>query len=265
MSSTARTHKRAPRHEPSSPVLYKSLADDSTVPTHIRQLHKVAEEVTKHSFNAAWMPFLAQLQKALDAHQPELINVCRTSISWKAADHHKREAGFCPELDFDGMLTLRDWIDQDGPNGHAFSLAVMTTPIVGHVKEGREYSKSQDWHIWVLMTAHAPEVSNGKTLITFDSEVEPYHNQVRERNALTFEFSYVDYIRKNKAGHSKERVWQNVGPLTIRQSRPSGLRASRYLTKIAPTQLGPTPLMPIGDQLLVLSRASLLSAGIIYG
>ncbi|KAJ7787341.1 hypothetical protein B0H14DRAFT_2954320 [Mycena olivaceomarginata] len=202
MSSTARTHKRAPRREPSSPVLYKSLADNSTVPTHIRQLHKVAEEVTKHSFNAAWMPFLAQLQKALDAHKPELINVCRTPISWKDADHRKREAGFCPELYFDGMLTLRDWIDQDAPNGHAFSLAVMTTPIVGHVKVGREYSESQDWHIWVLMTTHAPEGSNRKTLITFDSEVEPYHNQAREWNALTFEFSY--------AGRSKERVWQNV-------------------------------------------------------
>ncbi|KAJ7854810.1 hypothetical protein B0H14DRAFT_752778 [Mycena olivaceomarginata] len=207
MSSTARTHKRAPRREPSSPVLYKSLVEDSTVPTHIRQLHKVAAEVTKHSFNAAWMPFLAQLQKALDAHQPELINVCRTPISWKDADHRKREAGFCPELDFDGMLRLRDWIDQDAPNGHAFSLSVMTTPIVSYVKEGREYSKSQDW---VLMTTHTPEGSNGKTLITFDSEVEPYRNQARERNALTFEFSYMDYIRKNKAGRSKERVWQNV-------------------------------------------------------
>ncbi|KAJ7828836.1 hypothetical protein B0H14DRAFT_3718354 [Mycena olivaceomarginata] len=31
-----------------------------------------------------------------------------------------------------------------------------------------------------------------------------------ERNALTFEFSYMDYIRKSKAGRSKERVWQNV-------------------------------------------------------
>jgi hypothetical protein len=191
-------------------VLYKSLTDDPTVPTDIRHLHEVAEEVTKHSFNAAWMPFLAQLQKALDAHQPELINVCPTPITWKDANHRSRKAGFYPELDFDGMMTLRDWIDQDAPNGHAFSLALMTTAIVGHVKEGREYSNSQDWHIWVLMTAHAPEGSKGKTLITFDSDVEPYHNQARERNALTFEFSYVDYIRKNKAGRSKERVWQNV-------------------------------------------------------
>jgi hypothetical protein len=58
--------------------------------------------------------------------------------------------------------------------------------------------------------AGAREGSNWKTLITFDSEGEPYHNQAGERSALTLEFSYVDYIRKNKAGRSKERVWQNV-------------------------------------------------------
>ncbi|KAJ7873024.1 hypothetical protein B0H13DRAFT_1895132 [Mycena leptocephala] len=51
-------------------------------------------------------------------------------------------------------------------------------------------------------------------------------------------------------------IHQSATSSADRQSRPSGLRASRYLTKIASTQLGPTPLMPIGDQLLVLSRAS---------
>jgi hypothetical protein len=49
--------------------------------------------------------------------------------------------------------------------------------------------------------------SKGKTLVTFDSDVKPHHNNSREREA---EYSYVQYIRQNKPGRSRERVWQNV-------------------------------------------------------
>ncbi|KAJ7937635.1 hypothetical protein B0H13DRAFT_1852270 [Mycena leptocephala] len=87
------------------------------------------------------------------------------------------------ELYFSSVWTPSGWFTDTHVDGNG------TSQILVHV-EGEK--------LWlVLMTAHAPEGSNGKTLITFDSEVEPYHNQARERNALTFEFSYVDYIRKS--------------------------------------------------------------------
>ncbi|KAJ7939142.1 hypothetical protein B0H13DRAFT_1850879 [Mycena leptocephala] len=178
-------------------------------PADIQALHDIAAELQKVSFNAAWMPFLAKYQEVLDVHQPRLMNVCPTPITWKDAQHCDREAGTFPEEDFTDMLTLRDWIDTDAPRGHAFSLAVMTTPIVGPVKYGREYMSSQDWHIWVLMTAHAPPGSKGKTLITYDSDVMPHHNKSREREALTFEYTYVQYIRGNKAGRLRA---ERVGP-----------------------------------------------------
>ncbi|KAJ7784810.1 hypothetical protein B0H14DRAFT_2630621 [Mycena olivaceomarginata] len=108
------------------------------------------------------------------------------------------------------MYTLSEWINTDAPRGRRFSLAVMTTPSMNPVRKTKAEWAKQDFHIWVLMTVHAPEGTNRKTLITYDTDVKPHHNESCERTSLGIKRKYVEYIRKHKAGREREQVWHNV-------------------------------------------------------
>jgi hypothetical protein len=55
-----------------------------------------------------------------------------------------------------------------------------------------------------------PAGSNGKTIVTYDTDVESHHNASRERKVLGVEYHYVQYIRDRKESRKRDRVWQNV-------------------------------------------------------
>ena len=124
------------------------------------------------------------------------------------------------------MFTLRRWMNTDAPRGCAFSLAVMTTPIVGPVKFGREFYEKQDQHVWVLMTLKVPTGLNGKTLIRFDSDVKLHHNASHEQEALTFEYSYVQYIHDNEPG-ARESTCGRMSPSPMDSLKRASVSASQ--------------------------------------
>ncbi|KAJ7939879.1 hypothetical protein B0H13DRAFT_1850088 [Mycena leptocephala] len=64
--------------------------------------------------------------------------------------------------------------------------------------------------MWVLMTAHVPPGSKGKTIVTYDTDVMEFHNQSREQQALGVEAGWMSFIRQTKPSHAHDRVWQNV-------------------------------------------------------
>ncbi|KAJ6583408.1 hypothetical protein DFH09DRAFT_1435806, partial [Mycena vulgaris] len=196
----------------------KAPAESTTPSRHrpavapdIQELQDLADELNKFSYDNEWCPFLSKLQEVLDHHQPGLMNVFPTPITWKDSKVQKMYAqAFVDhaDRDFTGMRTLKQWIDNDAARGHHFSLAVMTTPASNPVAVTREEYAKQPQHIWLLMTAHAPDGTNGKTIITYNTDVEKEHNESRERRSLGFEHSYVKYIRETP-GRSRDRVWQN--------------------------------------------------------
>lgn len=82
----------------------------------------------------------------------------------------------------------------------------MTTPSTRSAKISQAVKDGLPYHIWVLMTAHAPEGRNGKTIVTYDPDVEPFHNEARERTALGMEYKYVEFIQKIKPNRVRDRV-----------------------------------------------------------
>ncbi|KAJ6537134.1 hypothetical protein B0H19DRAFT_1079509 [Mycena capillaripes] len=224
MSSQPTPLRRSTRQIPIKPPtqslsLSPPVAGASRVPaqqptsTHadICELHAVAKRLTKHSVGSPeWEPFLAKLQEVLEHHQPGVFEVFSSPITWIDKDDYDKVARWLPDATFVGGSTLRRWIDTDASHGRKFSLAVMTTPpsyLVG--KETRQQWAARDHHIWVLLTAHAPPGSKGKTIITYDTDVEERHNQAREREALGAEYRYVQYIRRRNPSRANDRVWQN--------------------------------------------------------
>ncbi|KAJ7431567.1 hypothetical protein B0H11DRAFT_1941443 [Mycena galericulata] len=133
-------------------------------------MHAIADTLNPLSFNAAMVPFLAKFQEVMDNHHPGLMNVCPMPISWIDRPAQDRTTRDFPHLEFDGMYTLSHWVNRDAARGRRFSLAVMTTPTVGI--SGEEYT-DQAFHMWVLMTAHAPPRAKGKTLVMYDTDVLP--------------------------------------------------------------------------------------------
>jgi hypothetical protein len=49
----------------------------------------------------------------------------------------------------------------------------------------------------------------GKSIITYDMDVEERHNNEHERTMLGMEYRYVQYICNHKPSWKHDRVWQN--------------------------------------------------------
>ncbi|KAJ7938854.1 hypothetical protein B0H13DRAFT_1851032 [Mycena leptocephala] len=181
------------------------------VPDDIRELRLLLKKINKEVFSEHWPAFLPQLQLALDKHQPGLVNVWPNTIMWVDKDEYNRVSHWYPNVEFQHSATLQRWVDKDATHDHQYSLAVMTTPpsfLVG--QETREDWLKHKFHIWALLTAHAPKGMTGKSIITYDTDVKEFHNAARETTALGMEYRYVKYIRNHKHSRRHDRVWQNL-------------------------------------------------------
>ncbi|KAJ7226879.1 hypothetical protein GGX14DRAFT_627353 [Mycena pura] len=203
----------APTPPSAAPTRTRSRTEkEPPLPDDIREMHALSRKLDEYSLlSQNWRPFLLKLQETLDQHQPGLFNIWPEPIKWLDKKEHTKLAKWLPGIEFDYVHTLRRWVDTDAGHGKQFSLAVMTTPPAYRVgKEGRADWSQGKWHMWVLLTAHAPEGSNGKTIIIYDTDVEEYNNTSREHTAFGYQYRYVQYIRKNKTSRARDRVWQNV-------------------------------------------------------
>ncbi|KAJ7803560.1 hypothetical protein B0H14DRAFT_3487187 [Mycena olivaceomarginata] len=147
------------------------------VPDDIRELRLLVKKINKEVFSEHWSAFLAQLQLALDKHQPGLVNVWPHTIMWVDKDEYNRVSHWYPNIEFQHSATLQRWVDKDAAHDHQYSLAVMMTPpsfLVG--QETREDWLKHKFHIWALLTAHAPKGMTGKSIITYDTDVKEFHN-----------------------------------------------------------------------------------------
>ncbi|KAF8181979.1 hypothetical protein K438DRAFT_1937924 [Mycena galopus ATCC 62051] len=184
------------------------------IPDDIRELHRLAQACNKRETKmvVGHVELLEHLQRVLDHHHPGLMNVCPKPICWKDEADETREGSIYKGFgwNWDGTMTLKRWLDKDSAGGKKFSMAMMLTPSTHSAQRSHEEKRDLPFHIWLLMTAHAPPGHNGKAIITFDSDVEQHHNDGREGHALGMEYSYVEYIRKNRNGRRQNnRVWQN--------------------------------------------------------
>ncbi|KAJ7913830.1 hypothetical protein B0H13DRAFT_2325959 [Mycena leptocephala] len=176
----------------------------------IVELRSIAHKVDSNAFSEHWPEFLQKLQAALDLHQPGLVKVWHDTIIWFDSDNYQKNLKW-QRIPFDSARTLSRWVNSDSSaqHQHQYSLVVMTTPPFLPGKDNREDWNRKPYHMWALLTHHAPEGSQQKTIITFDSDVEPRHNDARQSTSLGMELRYVKYIRK-KPGRSRDRLWQNL-------------------------------------------------------
>ncbi|KAJ7256762.1 hypothetical protein C8J57DRAFT_1344236 [Mycena rebaudengoi] len=223
MSSTLR---RSTRLKAPAPAQSSSIASHDE-PEEIIELRALAAELTACSFNRAWCPFLEKLQEVLDIHQPRDFNIFPTPIFWKDATQRKQRAKYFEKqgFDFEGMKTLTDWVSSDKANGRRPSPAATTTPAHGAVTQTlADWAAEPTAHLWVLFTVHAPPNRKGKTIVTYDTDVEPHHNSAREKPALGFEHDWVQRVRR-KAGRENDPVWQN---LPVMGGNPGGHECFRF-------------------------------------
>ncbi|KAJ7432844.1 hypothetical protein B0H11DRAFT_1940021 [Mycena galericulata] len=199
---------RAPSHAKSHPRTPWLTCSTTGLSPELRNLYEIARDLTPRSFNEAFLPFLQKYQEVVDLRHPHLLKVCPIPICWKDPQHLARNQKHYVNMNFNPMTTLKRWVDTDSGNGYRFSLAIMTTIVDHSVGKLPAEVNRDDWHMWLLLTAHAPEGKRGKTIITYDTDVEERHVGMREQLALGFEYSWVQRVQEKK-GRSKDRVWQN--------------------------------------------------------
>ncbi|KAJ7899481.1 hypothetical protein B0H14DRAFT_2556558 [Mycena olivaceomarginata] len=158
--------------------------------------------------------FLEQLQVVYDAYCPGFANVYLPIVAKDSKDFAARVVAACITAsatdDLASGSTLQRFMDTDPPRGRQFSVALMCTSQRNPVGRTVEEVRADPLHAWLLFIHHAPEGTQGKSYLLWDSDFQQRHNSAGLSTALGFENSWLEWMYKKYPNSRRRQIWQNL-------------------------------------------------------
>ncbi|KAJ7820158.1 hypothetical protein B0H14DRAFT_3472508 [Mycena olivaceomarginata] len=157
-----------------------------------------------------------RLQVVYDAYRPGFANVYPMPIVAKDSKDFAARVAACVTAsatdDLASGSTLQRFMDTDSPRGRQFSVALMCTSQRNPVGRTAEEVRADPLHAWLLFIHHAPEGTQGKSYLFWDSDVQQRHNgaSLCLSTALGFENSWLEWMNKKYPNSRRRQIWQNL-------------------------------------------------------